>query len=174
MCIVQYIQNVLTDGIETLKGHAEITRHLLSLANKQQEQQLKRRRPLGALLDLGKKENPTSAKYVIEDVSNSLYRILPYHLAPGYVQYTEEFEAAWNFIIKNQMIEKELFGDLRRSILHVLETIFRIVNNSESLPNEISKIAPGGKLNPDARVRQRGRTEYSGNGFPLRCEQRSR
>jgi len=36
---VQYVQNVLTDGIETLKGHAEITRHLLSLANKPQEQQ---------------------------------------------------------------------------------------------------------------------------------------
>jgi hypothetical protein len=35
----QYVQNVLTDGIETLKGHVEIARHLLSMANKPQEQQ---------------------------------------------------------------------------------------------------------------------------------------
>ena len=36
---VQYVQSVLTDGIETLKGHIEITRHLLTIANKPQEQQ---------------------------------------------------------------------------------------------------------------------------------------
>lgn len=35
----QYVQNVLTDGIETLKGHIEIARHLLSTASKPQEQQ---------------------------------------------------------------------------------------------------------------------------------------
>lgn len=35
----QYVQNVLTDGIETLKGHIEIARHLLSMANKPQQQQ---------------------------------------------------------------------------------------------------------------------------------------
>jgi len=34
----QYVQSVLTDGIETLKGHIEITRRLLSIANKPQEQ----------------------------------------------------------------------------------------------------------------------------------------
>jgi hypothetical protein len=35
----QYLQSVMTDGIETLKGHIEITRQLLSMANKPQEQQ---------------------------------------------------------------------------------------------------------------------------------------
>jgi len=35
----QYVQSVLTDGIETLKGHIEITRHLLSLANKPPQEQ---------------------------------------------------------------------------------------------------------------------------------------
>jgi|GEM_PF-2596013 len=137
--------------------------------NKQQEGELKRRRgPLGPLHDLAKKENPTSAKYVIEEVPNSLYRILPYHLAPGYVQYNEHFETAWNYIIKNQMIEKELFDNLRRSILRILETIFGIVNNSESQPMEISRIAPVGMLNPDARMRQRGIMPYD-NLFCSNC-----
>jgi hypothetical protein len=36
---VQYAQNVMTDGIETLKGHIEITRHLLNIMSKTQEQQ---------------------------------------------------------------------------------------------------------------------------------------
>jgi hypothetical protein len=36
---VQYVQNVMTDGIETLKGHIEITRHLLNEVSKPQEQQ---------------------------------------------------------------------------------------------------------------------------------------
>jgi hypothetical protein len=36
---VQYAQNVMIDGIETLKGHLEITRHLLTIASKPQEQQ---------------------------------------------------------------------------------------------------------------------------------------
>lgn len=75
---------------------------------------------------------------------------LPYHLAPGYVQYNEHFETAWNQIIKNQMIEEELFDNLRRSILRILETIFGIVNNSGSQQMEISRIAPWGTLNPDA------------------------
>jgi hypothetical protein len=35
----QYLQSVMTDGIETLKGHIEIARQLLSMANKPQEQQ---------------------------------------------------------------------------------------------------------------------------------------
>lgn len=35
----QYVQGVLTDGIETLKGQIEITRHLLSVVGKPQEQQ---------------------------------------------------------------------------------------------------------------------------------------
>jgi hypothetical protein len=43
----QYVQNVLTDGIETLKGHIEITRHLLNIANKPQEQQ----EPLQAVIE---------------------------------------------------------------------------------------------------------------------------
>jgi hypothetical protein len=36
---VQYVQGVLTDGIEMLKGHIEITRHLLKVVNNPQEQQ---------------------------------------------------------------------------------------------------------------------------------------
>jgi len=35
----QYMQNVLTDGIETLKGEIEIARHLLNVASKPQDQQ---------------------------------------------------------------------------------------------------------------------------------------
>jgi hypothetical protein len=33
------MQNVLTDGIETLKGEIEIARHLLNVASKPQDQQ---------------------------------------------------------------------------------------------------------------------------------------
>jgi hypothetical protein len=36
---VQYLQSVLTDGVETLKGHAEIARHLMNTAKNPQQQQ---------------------------------------------------------------------------------------------------------------------------------------
>jgi hypothetical protein len=36
---MQYVQNVLTDGIETLKGHIEIARHLLHSASRAPQEQ---------------------------------------------------------------------------------------------------------------------------------------
>jgi len=56
----QYVQNVMTDGIETLKGHIEITRQLLSMANKPQEQQ----DPLQALIEGGAEVSLRSMSYV--------------------------------------------------------------------------------------------------------------
>lgn len=46
---VQYVQSVLTDGIETLKGHIEIARHLLNVASKPQAQQ----EPIQSLMEGG-------------------------------------------------------------------------------------------------------------------------
>lgn len=125
--------------------------------NKQQDLELKNRRVFGALQDLGKKdESSISSKYVLEDVSNSLYPVLPYHLAPGYCHYTDEFQAAWNHL--TPIIERELVENLRTNISGLINNILNIVESSRI--DEVSNIAPMGMLIENDPIRAKTGLEH--------------
>jgi hypothetical protein len=107
--------------------------------NKKQEVEFKKRLKNHSLPDnIKSDDDQRSARYVIEDVSNSLHESLPYQLAPGYFQYTREFQNIWSGLIRNQLIQDQ-FKDLQTSILHILDNLYKTVRL-----DKYSKITPRG------------------------------
>lgn len=94
----------------------------------------------------------TSAKYFIEDVPKSLSHTLRHvlrneelscHLAPGYFQYTKDFQNVWNELGKDQTIEKKQIS-VQTSVVDILERFWTIVKNYNTY--EISRVAPRGVI----------------------------
>ena len=119
--------------------------------DKKQEKEFEERRRRGFFPVNIRKAEDTSAKYIIEDVPYSLNHTLrhvlkneelSYHLAPGYFQYTKDFQNAWNELATDQTIEKKLINEFQTSIVHMLERFFTIVKNYNNY--EISRVAPRG------------------------------
>lgn len=91
------------------------------------------------------KKNKTPDKrtefYIIEESDNAMnllsrhpdsrWRKPAYTLAPGYVDYNEEFLNKWNTLLGERLIDKDVLNDLSGEILLVLKPIFSLIQGED-------------------------------------------